>query len=186
MAIANDLRKGNAIRYEGDLLILLDRQRVKPGKGPAYVQTTLRNYRTGRTSQVRFGSNDTVEIVPLMRRKLEYSYRDNVGYVFLDPESFEQTVLSAELIEPVKDYVVEGKQYTIVFTDDNTALEVELDSSIDLKVIKAPEGVKGDSATNVRKPVTVETGLELNVPLFITEGEVIKIDTRTGEYISRA
>ncbi len=186
MAIANDLRKGNAIRYEGDLWVLLDRQRVKPGKGPAYVQTTLRNYRTGRTSQVRFGSNDNVEIVPLLRRKLEYSYRDNVGYVFLDPETFEQTVLSAELIDPLKDFIIEGTQYTVVFTDDNTPLEIELDPSIDLKVIKAPHGVKGDSATNVRKPVVVETGLEVSVPLFITSGEVIKVDTRTGEYISRA
>lgn len=186
MATANDLRKGNAIRREGELYLVLDLQRVKPGKGGAFVQTTIRNLRTGRTAQIRFSSTETVEIVLLVKRKLEYSYRDGADFVFIDPETFEQIVLGGKLYAPAKDFIVEGNIYNIVFAGDDTPLEIELPASVDLKVTEAPEWVKGDSATNLRKPIKLETGLELNAPLFIKEGEVIKVDTRTGEYIGRA
>lgn len=186
MANANDIRKGNAIRYNGDICMVLEKERVKPGKGGAFVQTVLRNLRTGRTSQTRFASNETVEVVPLIRKKLEYSYRDGSGYIFMDTETYDQITIPAELVDPFKDYVVEGTGYDIVFTEDDIPMQLDLPPSVILEVIEAPEGLRGDSATNVRKPVKLETGLELNVPLFIKEGERIKIDTRSGEYMGRA
>ena len=185
MAIANDLRKGHAVREGGDIHIVLDVDRVKPGKGGAFVQATLRNLRTGRSNQVRFNSNATVEMVPLVRRKLEYSYRDGSGYIFIDADSFDQLTLPPELVDPVIGYLVEGIAYDVIFSDE-APLQIEPPSSVNLKVVEAPEWVKGDSATNVRKPVKLETGLEAQVPLFIKAGETIKIDTRTGEYLGRA
>ena len=186
MANANDIRKGNAIRYNSDICMVLEKERVKPGKGGAFVQTVLRNLRTGRTSQTRFASNETVEVVPLSRKKLEYSYRDGNGYIFLDTETYDPVTIPVELVDPVKDYVVEGTGYDLIFTEDNIPMQLDLPPSVTLEVIEAPEGLRGDSATNVRKPVKLVTGLELNVPLFIKAGEEIKVDTRTGEYLGRA
>jgi len=185
MASANDLRKGNAVSKDGDLHVVLDLDRVKPGKGGAYVQATMRNLRTGKSSQTRFSSTETVEIVPLVRRKLEYSYRDGRDYVFIDTDTFDQVSVPADLIDPSRGYLVEGVAYDVVFYE-STPLQLDLPSSINLKVVEAPEWVKGDSATNVRKPVKLETGIEVQVPLFIKAGEVVKIDTRTGDYLSRA
>ena len=186
MSSANDLRKGNAVRYKNDICQVLDLDRVKPGKGGAYVQATLRNLRTGKSDQVRFGSNETVEIVILRRKQLEFSYRAGSEYVFIDPDTFEQVSLGRDLVEEARDYLVEGGEYEVVFDDSGSPMALELPPSVALTVAEAPEWVKGDSATNVRKPVTLETGLEVNVPLFIKEGEKIKIDTRTGEYQGRA
>ncbi|KQC15879.1 MAG: elongation factor P [Methanosaeta sp. SDB] len=186
MAIANDIRKGNAIRYNGDICLVLDQDRVKPGKGGAFVQTTLRNLRTGKSNQVRFNSSETVEIIVLRRVKLEYSYRVGSDYVFIDPDTFEQVTVGDDLVGPARDYLVEEGEYELVFDDQGSPIMFELPPSVVLTVAEAPEGLKGDSATNVRKPVTLETGLEINVPLFIKEGEKIKIDTRTGEYQGRA
>lgn len=186
MANANEIKKGNAVRYNGDICMVLETERVKPGKGGAFVQTVLRNLRTGRTAQNRFSTGETVDIVPLIRRKLEYSYRDGNGYVFLDIETFEQIIIPLELVDQFKNYIVEGTEYDVQFTDDGTPVQLELPPSVTLEVVEAPEGLKGDSATNVRKPVILETGLELNVPLFIKEKEKIKVDTRSGEYLGRA
>jgi len=185
MANANDLRKGNAINKDGDIHIVLDMERVKPGKGGAYVQAALRNLRTGKSSQTRFSSTESVDIIPLIRKKLEYSYRDGTEYVFLDTETFDQVHVPGELVEPVLGYLVEGTAYDLIFSEGQP-LQLELPASVNLTVVESPEWVKGDSATNVRKPVKLETGLEALVPLFIKAGEVIKIDPRTGEYLSRA
>lgn len=186
MPIANDIRKGNAIRYSGDICLVLDQERVKPGKGGAFVQATLRNLRTGKSNQVRFNSNETVEIVVLRRKKLEFSYRSGAEYVFIDPDTFEQVTIGEELVGSSRDYLVEQGEYELIFDDRDFPIMLELPSSVVLTVVEAPEGLKGDSATNVRKPVVLETGLEINVPLFVNEGEKIKIDTRTGEYQGRA
>ena len=186
MASANDIRKGNAIRYNGDVCLVLDQDRVKPGKGGAFVQTTLRNLRTGKSNQVRFVSSETVEMIVLRRKKLGYSYRSGFEYVFIDPDTFEQVTIGEDLVDSARDYLVEEGEYELVFDDQDTPIMLELPPSVILTVAEAPEGLKGDSATNVRKPVTMETGLEINVPLFIKEGEKIKIDTRTGEYMGRA
>ncbi len=186
MAIASDLRKGNAIRYQDDICLVLDVQHRTPGNLRAFVQTTLRNLRTGRSSQVRFSATGPVEIVALVRRNLEFSYRDGSGYVFVDPETFDQVTLGEELVGPARVYLVEGTGYDLVFCDGDLPVQLELPPSVVLTVKEAPEGLKGNSATNVRKLVRLETGLELNVPLFVREGEKIRIDTRTGEYLGRA
>lgn len=186
MAIANDIRKGNAIRYNGDVCLVLDQDRVKPGKGGAFVQATLRNLRTGKSNQVRFASNETVEMIVLRRQTHEYSYRSGADFVFMDPETFEPVTVGGDLAAAARDYLVEGGEYDLIFDDQGAPIMLELPPSVILTVDEAPEGLKGDSATNVRKPVIVETGLEINVPLFIKEGEKIKIDTRTGEYMGRA
>jgi len=186
MANANDIEKG----MRSDIMVISVWSWRKKGlnrvKAGAFVQTVLRNLRTGRTSQTRFASSETVEVVPLIRKKLEYSYRDGSGYIFMDTETYDQITIPAELVDPFKDYVVEGTGYDIVFTEDDIPMQLDLPPSVILEVIEAPEGLRGDSATNVRKPVKLETGLELNVPLFIKEGEQIKIDTRSGEYMGRA
>lgn len=185
MPIASDLRKGNAIRYGDDICLVLDVQHRTPGNLRAFVQATLRNLRTGRSSQVRFSATVPVEIVALIKKAMEYSYRDGSGYVFLDPETFDQITLGEEVAGPTRDYLVEGTAYDLVFSDDQP-VELELPPSVILTVEEAQEGLKGNSATNVRKPVRLETGLELNVPLFIRAGEKIRVDTRTGEYLARA
>jgi len=184
MVNANTLKKGNVINRNGELCQVMDLQHVKPGKGPAYLQTSLRNFRTGRSFQVRFGTSDSIDIVVMVRRQLQYSYFNGDSFVFIDPESFEQYYLGVELIGQAKDYLVEGSEYEILFFEENP-IQIELPSSVSLKVIEAPNWVKGDSATNVRKPVVLETGLTLNVPLFIEQGEKIKVDTRTCEYLGR-
>jgi elongation factor P len=173
MASANDLRRGMAIIYNGEVCVVLDAQHRTPGNLRAFVQVTLRNVRSGRSSDVRFSSTEKVDVVPLVSKKMEFSYKDGEDYVFSDPDTFETVTLSPEIVGEAKDYLVE-------------AVQIELPSSVVLTVTDAPEGIKGDSATNVQKTVTLETGLTVQVPLFIKAGEKLRIDTRTGKYLERA
>jgi elongation factor P len=185
MAAANDLRKGMALRYNGDITVVLDVQHRTPGNLRAFVQATLRSIRTGKSSNVRFSSTETVELVGVNRRKLEYSYKDQDGYVFMDPETYETETLQPELLASAHEYLTENLAVDVLYAEGK-AVEVELPSSVSLKVIEAAEGLRGDSATNVQKPAKLETGKMIQVPLFIKEGEVVKIDTRTGAYMGRA
>lgn len=185
MATANDVRKGMAIKYSGEVCVVLDTQHRTPGNLRAFVQATIRNIRTGKSSQVRFASTEPIAIVPLTRRKLEFSYRDHNGYTFMDPANFESLTFPENLVGNAKDYLVEGSICEVLFNDE-TPVQIELPPTVSLKVIESPEGVRGDTASNVQKPAVLETGITVNVPLFIKEGEVLKIDTRTGQYLSRA
>lgn len=186
MAIAaNDLRRGMAIDYNGDICVVLDVQHRTPGNLRAFVQATLRSIRTGKSSDVRFGSTERVETVPLISRKMEFSYKDGEDYVFTDPETFETVTLPPELVGDAKYYLVENGSVTVTFVEEK-AVMVELPASVVLTVSEAPEGVRGDSANNVMKPAVLETGLNVQVPLFIKAGEKIRVDTRTGKYIERA
>ncbi|MCX8107374.1 MAG: elongation factor P [Verrucomicrobiae bacterium] len=185
MALANDLRRGMAIMYNGEVCVVLDAQHRTPGNLRAFVQVTLRNVRSGRSSDVRFSSTEKVEVVPLVSRKMEFSYKDGDDYVFSDPETFETVTLSPEIVGDAKDYLVENTAVTVTFVEDK-AVQIELPPSVVLTVADAPEGIRGDSATNVQKSVTMETGLVVQVPLFIKTGEKLRIDTRTGKYIERA
>jgi len=186
MAIAaNDLRRGMAIDYNGDICVVLDVQHRTPGNLRAFVQATLRSLRTGKSSDVRFGSTERVETVPLISRRMEFSYKDGEDYVFTDPETFETVTLPPELVGDAKFYLVENGTVTVTFVEDK-AVMVELPASVVLTVTEAPEGVRGDSANNVMKPAVLETGLSLQVPLFIKPGEKIRVDTRTGKYLERA
>jgi elongation factor P len=182
---ANDLRRGMAILHNNEVNVVLDVTHRTPGNLRAFVQASLRSIRTGKTSDIRFSSTEKVEVVPMLTRKMEFSYKDGEDFVFSDPETFETVTLSPELVGDAKYYLVENGQVTVTFVEDK-AVSVELPASVVLTVTDAPEGIKGDSANNVQKPITVETGLTLQAPLFIKAGEKIKIDTRTGKYMERA
>jgi elongation factor P len=185
MATANDLRRGMAINYNGDIAVVLDMQHRTPGNLRAFVQATLRSIKTGKSSDVRFSSTEKIEPVPMLTTKMEFSYKDREDYVFTDPENYETVTLSADLVGDGKDYLVENGAVTVTFVDEK-AVSVELPPSLALTVSHAPEGIRGDSANNVQKTVTLETGITVQAPLFIKTGEKIKIDTRTGKYMERA
>ncbi len=185
MAAANDLRRGMAIRYNGNPAVVLDVQHRTPGNLRAFVQCIIRYLNTGKSADVRFSSTEKVEIVETTRQTLEFSYKDHQGYHFMDPESYETIELNEELIADGKDYLVENLPVEVL-SIEGRPVQVELPASVVMKVVESPEGVRGDTASNVQKPATLESGKVVQVPLFIKEGESIKIDTRTGNYLGRA
>ncbi|HEY4952083.1 MAG TPA: elongation factor P [Verrucomicrobiae bacterium] len=185
MATANDLRRGMAINYNGDICVVLEFQHRTPGNLRAFVQATLRSIKTGKSSDIRLSSTEKIEPVPMLTTKMEFSYKDGTDYVFTDPENYETVTLAAELVGDSKNFLVENAPVTVTFVEDK-AVSIELPSSVILTVTDAPEGVRGDSANNVQKAITVETGITVQAPLFIKTGEKIKVDTRTGKYMERA
>jgi elongation factor P len=185
MPSANDLRKGMAILYNGEVVVVLEAQHRTPGNLRAFVQAIVRSIRTGKSSDVRFSSTERVDVVPMMTRKMEYSYKDGGDYVFTDTESYETVTLTPEIVGDAKNFLVENAPVTVTFVEDK-AVSVELPASVVLTVSDAPEGLRGDSASNVQKAITLETGITIQAPLFIKTGEKLKIDTRTGKYLERA
>jgi elongation factor P len=185
MATANDLRRGMAINYNGDICVVLDSQHRTPGNLRAFVQASLRSIRTGKSSDVRFSSTERLDVVPMMTRKMEFSYKDGQDFVFSDPETYETVTLTPEIVGDARNYLTENAQVTVTFVEEKV-VSVEVPASVVLKVTDAPEGVRGDSANNVQKAVTMETGIIIQAPLFIKTGEKLKIDTRTGKYLERA
>ena len=185
MATANDLRRGMAISYNGDICVVLDSQHRTPGNLRAFVQATLRSIRSGKSADVRFSSTEKIEVVPMMTKKMDYSYKDGGDYVFSDPETYETVTLTPEIVGDAMNYLVENGSVTVTFVEEK-AVSLELPSSVVLEVTDAPEGIRGDSANNVQKAVTLQTGIAVQAPLFIKTGERIKVDTRTGKYMERA
>jgi elongation factor P len=185
MALANDLRKGMAIRYNGNVAIVLELQHRTPGNLRAFVQLIIRYIGTGKSADVRFGSTDKVDLVEVNRQKLEFSYKDQTGYNFMDPETYETITLDEHLLADAKDYLVENLEVEVLYAEGK-AVQVEIPSTVSLKVVESAEGVRGDSANNVQKPAKLETGKIINVPLFIKEGETIKVNTTNGTYLGRA
>ena len=185
MASANDLRRGMAINYNGDICVVLDSQHRTPGNLRAFVQATLRSIRTGKSSDVRFNSSERIEPIPMVTTKMEFSYKDGQDFVFTDPENYETVTLNPEIVGDAKNYLVENGSVTVTFVEEKV-VSVELPSSVIISVTDAPEGIRGDSANNVQKSATLETGISIQVPLFIKTGEKIKVDTRTGKYMERA
>ena len=185
MATANDLRRGMAINYNGDISVVLDSQHRTPGNLRAFVQASIRSIRTGKSSDVRFSSTEKIEVVPMQTRKMEYSYKDGEDFVFSDPETYETVTLIPSIVGDAMDFLVENAVVTMTFVEDK-AVSIELPSSVILTVKDAPEGVRGDSANNVQKAVIMETGITIQAPLFIKTGEKLKIDTRTKKYMERA
>ena len=174
-----------AINYNGDIAVVLDSQHRTPGNLRAFVQASIRSIKTGKSSDVRFSSTEKIDVVPMMTKKMEFSYKDAGDFVFSDPETYETVTLSPEIVGDAKNYLVENGAVTVTFVEDK-AVSIELPSSVVLTVSDAPEGIRGDSANNVQKPVTMETGITVQAPLFIKTGEKIKVDTRTGKYMERA
>lgn len=185
MALANDLRKGMAIRYNGNPAIVLEVQHRTPGNLRAFVQAIIRYIGTGKSADVRFSSTEKVETVEVQRRPLEFSYSDNQGFHFMDPETYETITFDSQFVGDAKDFLTENLKVEVLYVEGRAA-QIELPASVTLKIVESPEGVRGDSANNVMKPAVLETGRSIQVPLFIKEGELVKVDTRTGNYLGRA
>jgi elongation factor P len=185
MALANDLRKGMAIRYNGNAAIVLDVQHRTPGNLRAFVQAIIRYINTGKSADVRFSSTEKIDLVDVNRAELEFSYQDQEGYHFMDPATYETITFDPQFIGDAKDYLTENLKVEILYIEGRAA-QVELPASVNLRVTESAEGVRGDSANNVQKPAVLETGLSIQVPLFIKEGEIVKVDTRNGTYMGRA
>lgn len=163
---------------------IIEFQHVKPGKGGAFVRSKLKNFDTGSVIDKTFRAGEKFELAHLQKKAMQYLYNDDSNYYFMDNETYEQLPLSSEMVGKASLYIKEGMNVEIVF-HDNKALSVSAPIHVELKVTKAEPGMKGDTATGATKPVTMETGLNVQVPLFINEGDVLKIDTRTGEYVER-
>ena len=185
MISAGDFRNGMTFEEDGNVLQVVEFQHVKPGKGAAFVRTKYKNVITGAVVEKSFNPNDKYPTAFIERKDMEYSYEDGGLYYFMDTETWEQIPISADILGDSFKFVKENMVCKILSYKGNV-FGVEPPNFVELKVTKTDPGFKGDTATNATKPATLETGAEIKVPLFIDEGEVIQIDTRTGEYMGRA
>ncbi|MDO5664716.1 MAG: elongation factor P [Bacteroidia bacterium] len=185
MATTADFRNGMCIDLEGQYYFIVEFLHVKPGKGAAFVRTKLRNVTTGRILEKTFNSGVRVDEVRIERRPFQYLYQDDMGYNFMNTETFEQIPIPAEQIEGVQ-FLKEGDLVEVqIHAESGTILTAEMPTHVVLQITYTEPGVRGDTATNTLKPATVETGAEVRVPLFINEGEKVRVDTRTGAYVER-
>ncbi|MBK5245730.1 MAG: elongation factor P [Peptostreptococcaceae bacterium] len=185
MIYASDFRKGITFDMNGEPHVVIDFQHVKPGKGAAFVRTKYKNILTGATREEAFNPNDKFPKAHIETKTMQYLYNDGELYYFMDLENFEQVPIMYEQVEDAIKYLRENDEATIKFYKD-TAFLVEASNFVNLMVTETEPGVKGDTATNVTKAATVETGAVVQVPIFIEEGEIIQIDTRTGDYLGRS
>lgn len=183
MISTNDFKNGMTIDYDGQLYEVLYFQHVKPGKGQAFVRTKLKNLYTGAIIDKTFRAGEKVEQAILDTKKMQYLYKDT-HYNFMDTETFEQIPISEEYIGDKKKFLLENMEVMVIFYKGKP-VSIELPFFIEAKVIRTEPGLKGDSVTTSYKPAEIETGAKIQVPLFIEEGDVVKIDTRTQEYITR-
>jgi elongation factor P len=185
MATTADFRNGMCIDLDGQFYVIVEFLHVKPGKGAAFVRTKLKNVTTGRVLDKTFSAGVRVDEVRIERRSYQYLYQDDMGYHFMNTETFEQLPIPGEQIEGVQ-FLKEGDIVEVqVHAESGAVLTAELPVHVVLEVTYTEPGVRGDTATNALKPATLETGAEVRVPLFIDTGETIKVDTRTGNYVER-
>lgn len=184
MAAISEFRNGMAIRFNNDIWIIVEFQHVTPGNWRAMVRTRLKNAKTGRVIENTFRMTDNIEAVRLDEKEMQYLYESDGNLFFMDTETYDQTFIAAEMLGDQTRFLKEGGMCFIRFLE-GAALTAELPNFIDFNVIEAEPGVRGDSASNVTKYCTIESGTKILVPLFIKEGDVIKIDTRTGKYLER-
>jgi elongation factor P len=184
MIDVNELRRGATFTMDGELYKVLEYRHHKPGRGKAVIRTTLRNLRTGATIQHNFISADRVEDIRIERRGVQYLYTDGDLYHFMDTETYDQTALPTSVLGDQIRYLKEGVEL-VLSTYEEEPLDVELPTTVDMEVVEAEMAVAGNTATGTLKKVTLETGLEVQVPLFVEQGDVIRVDTRTGEYVTR-
>ena len=185
MITAGDFKKGITVEWDGGVWTIVDFQHVKPGKGAAFVRTKIKNVMTGAVVERSFNPTDKMPKAIIETKEMQYVYNDGDLYYFMDNETYEQLPLNHDQVEDAIPFVKEGTNVTVRFFK-GSAFSVEAPNFVDLKVIHTEPGFKGDTASNTTKPATVETGLTLNVPLFVEIGDVLRIDTRTGEYMSRS
>ena len=185
MANTSEIRNGLCIDYKNDVYQIIYFLHVKPGKGPAFVRTKMKSLTNGKVVDNTFPSSHKIDIVRVERRKMQYLYKDDMGFNFMDNETFEQVSIDPKLIDN-SGLMKEGMNIDILYhAEKNTPLTASLPQYITLEVTYTEPGMKGNTATNAQKPATVETGAEVKVPLFINEGDFVKIDTATGGYVER-
>ena len=184
MIMAGDFRKGVTVEIDGVVWSISDFQHVKPGKGAAFVRTKLKNVMTGAVLERTFSPTDKYPLAHIETKDMEYLYSDGELYYFMDVETYEQIPLNFEQVEDAIDFIKENDQVKMRFYK-GSAFSVEAPNFVELKVTQTEPGFKGDTATGTTKPATLETGYHIAVPLFVNEGDTIRIDTRTGEYMSR-
>ena len=185
MASTSDFKNGLVLNLEGQLWTITEFQHVKPGKGPAFVRTTLKNVMTGKVVDKTFNAGIKVETATVDKREMQYSYRDGDDFVFMDTETYDMIHIPQATVGDAANYMLENMTATVAFSEGEP-LYVELPASVELTIAHTEPGVQGDRSTGGTKPATLETGAEIKVPLFITTGERVKVDTRTGEYLGRA
>ena len=184
MASPTEIRKGRAMLYQGTPHIVLEMQHRTQGRQAGFVQTPLRSLHNGSTTTTKFRSTDNVEFLHTNTIKLEYSYKDNDGFHFMDLETYEDTILSEDMIGEDEIFLVEGNNYDILLVDDK-AVRLDLPASVEATVTEAADAIRGDTAGNVQKPVTISSGITVQVPLFIKKDDVIKISTDDRSYQGR-
>lgn len=184
MISTSQFKNGITIELDGTLFTIIEFQHVKPGKGGAFVRTKLRNVKTGAVIDKTFRAGEKVEQAILDRRQMQYLYNDSDHYYFMDTKTFDQLLLSIDQIGEATNYIKEGMLVDIT-TYENNPIGIELPMNVELEVTQTDPGVKGDTATGGTKPATLETELVVQVPLFVQIGDILKIDTRTGTYITR-
>jgi elongation factor P len=185
MIDVNDLRKGVTFELDGRLFKVLDYSHNKPGRGNATIRTRIRDLRTGNILEKTFQSGDRVQDIRLDHHQAQFLYSDGNLFHFMDTANYDQPAISAAMVGENAPYLKEGLEVKLTF-HESEPIDVELPASVDLKVIEAGVGLKGDTATGATKSVKTETGLKVNVPLFVETGDTIRVDTRTGEYLTRA
>jgi elongation factor P len=184
MATTNDLKNGMVLDLDNGLWSVIEFQHVKPGKGGAFVRTTLKNVLSGKVVDKTFNAGTKVDIATVDKRDMTFLYKEGTDYVFMDSDTFDQVYVPAATLGTVKDYLLENMG-AIVAMHEGAALYVELPASVELVVAHTDPGLQGDRSTGGTKPATLETGAEIQVPLFLTTGEKIKVDTRDGRYLGR-
>jgi elongation factor P len=181
----NDLKNGMSLNLPEGLMTVVEFQHVKPGKGGAFVRTKLKNFRTGAVLERTFRADEKVPLAVIDKREMQYLYREGAAFVFMDNESYDQLHVATEDLGSAVQFLKEGDTVILPVYDGNV-VGVELPAAVELAITETEPGVQGDRVSGARKPATLETGLVVQVPLFIEAGEKIKVDTRTGEYLARA
>jgi elongation factor P len=182
---ASQVRKGTVLNEKGDLYIVVDMDHRTPGNYRACYQIYMKSLLSGKVIKQRYNPDDEVEEAQLESHKAQYLYRDNAGFHFMNMETYETIMVSEEVVGDAKNYIKENSEITFLY-HNGKPISIELPPRVDLKVTEAAVGIKGDTEGTARKQVTLETGYKLNVPLFIEQGDIIRIDTATGEYVGRA
>ena len=184
MASSNDLKNGMVLMIDGQLWAVIEFQHVKPGKGPAFVRTKLRSVISGKVVDKTFNAGAKIETANVDRRDMQYLYNDGSGYVFMDTSDYDQLSVPAEVVGDVANFMLENQNATVAL-HEGSALYVELPPSVVLEITYTEPGLQGDRSTGGSKPATLETGYQIQVPLFIENNTRVKADTRTGEYLGR-
>jgi elongation factor P len=184
MATTNDLKNGMVLNIDGQLWSVVEFQHVKPGKGPAFVRTTLRNVESGKNVDKTFNAGTKVETANVDRRTMQYLYNDGSHYVFMDTGTYDQIEVAPEIVGDAKNFLLENQE-AIVAVNEGRVLYIELPASVELEITYTEPGLQGDRSTGGTKPATLETGHTIQVPLFLTTGERIKVDTRDSSYLGR-